>query len=156
MQSSRTAQNSPGLLFSGIVLVSIGLLWSRTGSPATVNWKFCTCPLTRHFLIPRRIFFFQLRWVWLDIFPSALPEKTLLWCWWDPLARPHQAAGSISPLVSISVLLCLVLYYLLYFCFNLHCKKHDCNVMISNWVFPFFFVLKMFLLSNWMQFFLIA
>ncbi len=33
----RSDQSSPGLLLSGIMLVSTGLLWSRTGSPTMIN-----------------------------------------------------------------------------------------------------------------------
>src|SRR4029434_7211865 len=35
-------QSSPGVSSSGLILVSTGLLWSRTGSPTTVKFKLKT------------------------------------------------------------------------------------------------------------------
>ena len=54
MQLHRMEQSSPGLLSSGIMLVSTGLLWSGTGSQTTIPLQFCTCPHTPHFSIPLR------------------------------------------------------------------------------------------------------
>ncbi len=46
MQLCRTDHSSPGLLSSGIMLVSTGLLWSEIGSTTITISHFYTCPLT--------------------------------------------------------------------------------------------------------------
>ena len=131
MQLYRTDQSSPGLLLSGIMLVSIGLLRSATGSPTIINLKSYTSPLHTISKPHRRVVSglemariwpptscshassagngtglrrHRLRVnPWMDsahkaIFsPMLSGRKYCLWCWWDPMARPQQTAGSISP-----------------------------------------------------------
>ena len=37
------------VVWDNVTVVSIGLLWSATGSPTVINLKSYTCPLTHHF-----------------------------------------------------------------------------------------------------------
>lgn len=94
----------------------------------------------------------QRNWVEVNLGVDSAPREDFprssaradmcLWCWWDPLARPHQTAASISPRVHSCVFLCLqscivccFLSYTSYF------KMHYENV-ISNWAFHFLAVVK--------------
>ena len=78
MQQYRTDQ-SPGLLLSGIMLVSIGLFWSGLESPTIIYLKSYTCPLTR-FSKLYRIDFFGLEVVRL----------------WPPIACPHASSAGVG------------------------------------------------------------
>ena len=67
MQLNRTDQSSPGLLLSGLMLVSIGLLWSGTG---TINNHKQFEVVYSPFLNPIEGFCFGLKMAWIQPKPK--------------------------------------------------------------------------------------
>ena len=84
--------------------------------------------------------------------PMLSGRKHCLWCWWDPMARPQQTAGSISPpMHNCHVLLCSQysrVYLFLLKLYLLHCNVQYCNVQYLVFLLV---VVKTCPLWNWIK-----